>query len=347
MKIITCASLAVAAAATCSEEVPTYRCAPEDTASSAWTLETVREVSEASLSLMGNSQDIGSGSTSTSTLTLEVSEEIAKATEEGGPLVISRSYETVTVDVEREGLEESEGMVIRDDDGSSELEGATVIFEFDEDAEDWSASFAEDSSGSEEWLEELAPRIDLASLLPGGDPPAVGDTWDIDPAHLVDLLLPGGEVVVDTPEDSGDVPDGAISITVPSAGDIKGHDELEGDLTGTFQEVVAEDEGSFARIVIKVDVSAEIDIVDLLEQAAEDRGVEESYNEAVLDRAMEGELTLLWDLKNHRAASLEGVLSGTEELVADWSIDAGGNNIEIQVSSSAEITKTIEATFAD
>ena len=151
-----------------------YSIAADDTTSSNWTLTSEREVHSGSLSVMDQTQDVGSGSSVSSEAQFEFLDTFPKATEDGAPLSITRSYETVGSEMAREGLEGA-GIIAIDESGASDLEGIEVEFAYDADAEEWSATFAEESDGDEEWLEELTPRVDLTGLLPD-DSVDVGDT---------------------------------------------------------------------------------------------------------------------------------------------------------------------------
>ena len=133
-------------------DTPQYTCKKGDTRSCAWTRAVETEIKSSTLSIMGGDRDIGSDSTSTTSLTLEFSEEIKEANEDGAPARIIRNYGTVMRDQEREGLESTDEMRVVDNDANSELEGQTVVFTLDQDSEEWSAAFDEESTRVAKWI---------------------------------------------------------------------------------------------------------------------------------------------------------------------------------------------------
>ncbi len=318
------------------------------TISRSWSLTTVRKVEEATLSLMGNDQDIGSGSVRSNQQTLEVSDQIA-AVAEGRATRFRRSYDSLESERETEGIEETETLRLSAQEGASELEGQVV--EFEQDAGAWARSYGADSSGEPEWLDELAVDMDLAALLPVDDEGgpvevAVGDSWDVPFSFIGDLLSPGGTLQVHSKEDV-DVPEGGISIQVPSTGDTARWDELEGDLVATYEELVAEEgQPRLARIVLEIDLSGEIDLVDELEQAASDRGAEESFTAATVERELTGRVEILWNLDASLPQSLEGALECAVTMDCEWTIAAGEMELEIASDSSGTVEYALEASWS-
>ena len=114
--------------------------------------------------------------------------------------------------------------------------------------------------------------MDLASLIPAGadaEPIEVGSSWDLPSSFMEEILRPGGSVMVFPEADLEEPDEGSISITLPGAGSFEREDEFDGDLVATFVEIVEEEDGRFAKISIKVDVSAELDVIDKLENSAD------------------------------------------------------------------------------
>lgn len=348
MKVALAAGLVLTALPLAAESLR-FSVEKEDVISSEWNLTSRREVSFAELEIMGETQDVGGSSSMTSEIHLELIDSFTSVTAEGAPLGLSRSYEDLSSEETREGLEDKD-VVSLEDDGESDLTGATVEFTFNPDTEEWSAAFAEDSDGDDEWLEGLKPRVDLHGVLSGspeGGELDVGDTWEVPASFLADVLRPGGEVMVMEDPDAGDLPEGGIAITLPGSGSITRFDELEGDLTATLEEITEEGGERLARIVIAVDVSGELDILEDLEAAADDRGSEESYSDATLQRDLKGQLTILWNLKTHRPHAVEGELTGSSELRVEWTMSSGDFELELGFEEEADVTLTVEATFGD
>lgn len=306
-----------------------------------WSVDITRSINEATLGINGDGRDIGSDSTRSATIEIQVIDRV-EGVADGAPTLFVRSYESIDTNTEIDGLEESEGMEVRSDDGASALAGSDVRFEYDADAEEWSRSFDEDSSGDDEWLDALDPDMDLAMILPD-DEVEVGDGWEVPVAVVDALLLPGGELDVD--EGGDDAPEeGAISIVVPNAGDIGRWSELDGSVDATLSEIVDEDGRRLARIELAIDVEGEIDITDDLDEKAEARGASETYSDATIERTLEGKVKVDWDLEAGRFATVEGELVGTANLFTSSIIATSGIELEIEVESDEEIVVEISAT---
>lgn len=329
-------------------ESPSFSVEKDDALSSAWSLTTEREVLSAEMSLMGDPQDVGTGSTTTSEVRLEFLDTFTKVSGERAPLAITRSYESLSTGKSRAGGESGdEGeIVFLAEDGESQLAGASVDFTYDAEDDAWSAAFAEDSEGEDEWLNSLAPRVDLAGVLPIEEI-EVGDSWELDSAILEDILRPGGDVIIMEDPEMDNLPEGGIAITLPSSGSIERWDEYEGDIEATFEEIVEDDGRRLAKIVVKVDVESDLDIIEALEEQADERGSNEAYSDGTLTRSLEGAITIHWNLKTHRPHSLEGELQGSSEMKVDWTMGNGGFDLELGFAEEAEITHKVEATFGD
>ena len=128
--ILTCVALLTLPAV---EDSPKFVRAEADVVSSAWTLVTTRKTESAVMTLTGNDQDVGSDKTVVTTLSLELLDEFTAVTEEGKPLEISRTYETLSRDVESDSAD-GEGVTNVFDEGPSELEGQSVTFAYDQDS---------------------------------------------------------------------------------------------------------------------------------------------------------------------------------------------------------------------
>ncbi len=330
-----------------ANDSPVFTLEQDDTLSSAWKISSKRETITANLQIMGSDQDVGSGSTTTTARVVELSEEYPKVTEGGAPLRIVRSYETLSTGQERGG-EELEDVKFLDTEGESDLSGSSVVFTYEPDSDEWSAAYAEDAEGEEDWLDELAPRVDLAGLLDGADDEIeVGSSWELSPSFLNDVLDPGGAVIQLADPEVDDAPEGAIQLRLPGESSIKRYDDLEGEITASFTEIVEEDDMRLAKIVVEVNVEAELDVIEDLEAEADERGSAETYAEGILTRALEGKLTVLWNLGENRAESIEGELTGSAEMDVEWSMSNGEMELEIVFHQEVDVEHEIEGTFGD
>ena len=309
----------------------------EDMASCAWTIESTTETTSSTLTIMGDDKDIGSDITSTRTFQIELSDEYLDVDDEGVPTQIVRSYEALLSETSRDD---------NDTEVDSELVGETVVFGYDADAEEWSAEYGEDSDGESDWLDGLTPRIDLAGVLPDDDVD-VGDTWEVPPSFLAGVLKPGGDMMVQASEEDDEPEEGSIQITLPGGNDFAIFEEFEGDINAMLKEVVEEDDTRLAKITVAVDVEADVDLIDQLEDKADDRGVDEAYEGANLTRTLEGELTVMWNLETNRVVSLSGNLSGNTEVNVEWTSSSGDFELELAFASATNESFEIEASFSD
>lgn len=301
---------------------------------------SVRSLDTAVISVLGQDQDVGSGTDRSKTLSLVVEDKILAATD-GSPTRFRRGFTSVSTD---RAMDELEGVEVMDSSGASELEGLDVTFTLDAEDGEWSREYDEDSLGEDAWLEDLTPGMDLSSILPEGEV-AVGDSWDVPVSILGDLLRPGG--TVDVSRDPGvDAPEGGVAVTVPGGPADGGWDAFEGEVVARYESIEEED-GRRAKIVLTLELSGELDRVEDLEAEAAERGAEEEYSEALLTRSLAGEIVVLWDLIGHHALSAEGTLTGESTFNAAWTINAGQMELDLEYEEEGsvehEISMEVEA----
>lgn len=191
----------------------------------------------------------------------------------------------------------SEGEGQSDDSGyESALEGKTVVFTWNDEAQRFDAAFADGSEGDEALLEELDEDMDLRSLLPAGAL-SEGESWSIDARAFACILDPGGDLGLEDPE--GEEQD-------TSAQDAELRANLTGTITATYKGTVEEDGVRQAVIALECDTHthAEQDLGqdEFLEGANGTGRIEVHF-------LLEGELR--WDLEHGHALSFE--LSGENE----------------------------------
>lgn len=311
-----------------------------------WSIQRTSESSVATLTIGGNDQDIGSGSTTTQQRSLDFKDTV-KAADEGALRGFERSYEQVISVSETEGLDDSAGVRIADKAESSRLEGESVLFTFDEDSEEFESEFGEDSTGEEEWLDGLRAMSFLDGVLPD-EAVEVGSSWDVEPGFLGELLSPGGDVDHRAPtEEPEDKPEGAIALVVPTPGGHGAWSEMDGTIGATFESIDKNEEGlRLAKIVLEIDASGDFDLIEELATEAEERGSADDYDSAELERTVKGELVIFWDLDGKRPHAVTGELEGTTAFNASWTVDAGGFQLEAETERQSEDSYVIEATFA-
>jgi len=230
--------------------------------------------------------------------TIVVVDEYGK-TEDGKPLKLTRTYDEIATAVEI-AMSIDMGGETQDQDqsveSSSELEGLTVEFTWDEEEEEYVREFP-DGDGDEELLEGLLEDMDLRALLPAGKV-SKGDEWEIDPTDLIPVLAPGGDLSLEMGEE--------IEMTMgPSPGgmdftEMLG-DLLEGEATATFEGIREVDGLQIAVITIVVEIDSANDMTDMVADSMPDQelpeGMEMSIDRMDIEIELEAEGTLHWDVE--------------------------------------------------
>lgn len=228
-------------------------------------------------------------------------------TESGRPLSFSRTFGEGSVNGEFSGSGggESDTQAFELEDN---MDGQTVLFNWDAEEDDYIKSYPEDVEGDEDLLEGLAGRVDLAFLLPEGDV-SEGDEWTIDATRLVEILVPGGDLAYDTPEgDRDDSMGGDEDVDEETLEALRSL--MQGEVTGTYRGM--NDDG-LAVIGITLEIAGDKDLADIMmaaiEKMAEANGDEidpsqmPSFDDFTVDLALEGEGTALWDPKGGHIVS--------------------------------------------
>lgn len=249
----------------------------------------------------------------------------------GRPRKLRRTYESLS-DSETIDLEGPSGEMDESTDRESRLEGATVVFTWDEDDEEYVAGF-EDDDGDEELLEDLACRIDLASFLPSR-PVSPGDTWDVDVAAFEDILDPGGDLHFESDEERSDEEQEARDEMEEQM-----EDNLDGEITAELVEIVEEGGNRVAVIALRVEIET-YGSVGPIENSANGATIMTTQElEVSLD--LEGEL--LWNLDAGHLAGLE--LGGEFRYVTtNLQTMSGEGEIEFELNQvfEGDTTFTIE-----
>jgi hypothetical protein len=261
---------------------------------------------------------------------------------EGRPLKLKRSYDELSSQTE---VSVSGPMGDQDSDisGSSELEGTSVVFSWDDDAEEYEAAFDEDSDGDEDLLEGLLEDMDMRGLLPDGDV-SEGDVWDVDPGQLRGIFSPGGKVKIE-PEDVDFSMGGA-----PSSNMNEMMEEFEGEVTAKFVGVREDDEARVAVIELTIDVSSANDLTEFMEEMMENMEMPEGMEIEVMADAFdmeflfEGKGEVLWNLGTGLLHSLEisGDVSQVMDTTMNMNMAGQEQTIEQSMSFAGSQVITIE-----
>src|SRR5262249_29772967 len=119
----------------------------------------------------------------------------------GRPTKLERSFDELSgksrSKFEFEGMGGEEGGPEEDaNDESSSLQGKSVTFAWDKDAEKYDLAFAE-GKGDEDLLKDLEEDMDLRGILPTKSV-SQGDSWDLDAKLFQHVLSPGGDLKIAT-----------------------------------------------------------------------------------------------------------------------------------------------------
>jgi hypothetical protein len=312
---------------------------PEEGVELTKTFETRVELNLDDLSLTADGQDVGEmmgdiEMTLTHESSVTVSDEY-RSLGEGRPAELLRTFDELESRMAFSAMSQFGG----DDQevpGSSELEGTSVLFTWNEDEEEYEPAF-EDGGGDTDLLEGLEEDMDLRALLPDGEVEE-GDSWEIELRELESVFAPGGELSI-TPEDADE---GEQEIFEEIFGDGLENaleELLDGSCTATYKGTYEVDEIEVGEIQMALEISSTADLSELLQRIAESIGEQQDVEmpEFVIDLAdlsldFEGEGVLLWNLEDGLLHSFE--ISGSGDIAFDLSIgvDVEGESHSADVS---------------
>ncbi|MFT4539300.1 MAG: hypothetical protein ACI841_001161 [Planctomycetota bacterium] len=265
---------------------------------------------------------------------------------DGRPMSLSRSFKEIDQDMDMEMSMDMMGEVQDQDStikGTSELTGTTVVFEWDEDEEEYIKKFAnEETDVDEDKLEGLAEDMDLRFLLPD-EAVSEGDSWSLDLASLPDLIAPGGDLAWDIEIDGADAammgagPDPAM---MGNMRELMG-DMLEGEATATFAGV----EDGKGIIELKIEIDTARDMTDMVAEmmAEAPEGMAPEIDRMDVEFTIEASGKAFWDMDGGHIAGLE--LEGDIEITLDMemSIDMGqAMTIEVSMAMSGSLEQGVE-----
>ena len=299
---------------------------------------------EMSMVMNGEEQDmsmLGMEMTMTNVSELEFTDTYTRMAD-GRPGQLERSYESLGNTTSTSQSNQMMGSTDLDIPSSSELEGETVLFTWDEEEGAYVATFPEDADSDEALLEGLEEDTDLRGFLPSGEV-AEGDTWEVDTEYLVHLMAPGGDLKL-LPEEV----DGMGGMGDPTSE--LGFSEMLGDIEG---DVYCEYKGlrdGLAVIAVEMEISSTNDLTEMIRAAMEDAdmgamGAEIDFHGVNVDMEIEGEGTLLWSPEAGHFTSFE--FSGDMEQVMEMAMAAstpmGDMEMEQTITMSGNLNFVFEA----
>ncbi|QDU69359.1 hypothetical protein [Engelhardtia mirabilis] len=214
----------------------------------------------------------------------------------GHPIKVERTFDSLTSDSVSSMSSSMMGDEEMEANGTSELEGLSVVFTWDDDEGEFTVAFAEDSEGDEDLLEGLKEDMDLRVLLPAGDV-SEGESWSIDPSLMISVLAPGGNLQI-VPEDTEmggmGMPGGSMNLEQMLG-------ELDGEVTGKLVGLRDVDDSKIAVIAITLEIESTNDLTEFMREMMESVELPpeagsmeiESFD---VEMSIAGEGELLWDI---------------------------------------------------
>ena len=221
-----------------------------------------------------------------------------------------------------------------EDEGSEnadDVEGAEVVFTWDEENEEYEVVFGDDSaSDDEELLVGLVEDMDFRALL-ASDDVEEGDSWEVASERSVGLLFPGfdfaaglslaqaeadgeeAEILEKIQEEIASLPDN-MSFTCTHKG-MRTEGEVEMAVIG----VELEGDGSFDLSEIILDIVS-----------AEMGGASPEVQAATINVTVEGDGELLWNVAAGHFESYRLETDVDIELDAEMSVDAEGQSFTLE-----------------
>ncbi|MDG1499499.1 MAG: hypothetical protein P8N31_05225 [Planctomycetota bacterium] len=263
--------------------------------------------------------------------------------ENGRAASLVRTFDTLANNVETSQNNARTGPMDLSVSSASELEGVDVRFTWNAESGNYEAAFADEQSTEDvELLTELNGDADLLGLLPEGDV-AVDDTWKADTSVLIALMSPGGDVKLKPEEADDSAPSDPTSEL--SFGDMLG--DIDGEVTCTYLGIREADGVNFAAIKFELDVTTSNDLTELIMDAGgnvEQDGVEISFNSVDVEMSIEGEGTLLWDVRGGHFSSLE--FSGDLEQIMDMSMALSTVQGEMDMDQAITMSGSLTLDFS-
>jgi len=266
----------------------------------------------------------------------------------GMPTKLIRSYDEIgsttsmSMEMSVMGTDQSQD---EDRDSSSELEGESVVFDWNEEKSEFAVSFPKDSESDEELLEGLEEDMDFRALLPDGDV-SEGDEWKLDPAVAVDILAPGGNLKL-VPEDMSEEMEALMGgMGGNEMGDLRDwlEGEIEGSVTCTYVGMREVDGTSLALIEFAVNINTAVDMTDkVLEKMDEvpmPQGAEVELDHMDIEFEMEAKGQLFWNVKAGHFHSFE--LTGSTAMVMDFGMAMNMGGQEMTMEYAMEMSGTLE-----
>jgi hypothetical protein len=241
--------------------------------------------------------------------------------EGGRPLELQRLFQTGRLHVDLATTDPTGAKTPDSADAETPLQKKSAVFTWVPEEKTY-GRYYDDVETLEEYLAELSEDLDLRALLPDHAVSA-GGTWTIEPARLVDVFAPGGDIPYAWVKGGG----GTFShvLTAGVGGPL--HDVFGGTAKGKVEahwKETREAEGARLAVVeltIAVETQADHSGTPGAAASAEEPADARTVEHSGVHWKFEGTGTLLWNLGAGRFESLE--LVGREEVSSDLTLEIG------------------------
>jgi len=277
---------------------------------------------------------------------------------DGGRLIkLARTFDELEAEMVVEVSSDMGDEEVPEMEYESALVGRTVLFTWDAESEEYSATWGDGEDGDSELLEGLVADMDFQGLLPEGDV-ARGDSWDFEAEALSSFGMPGGNTAL-LPKDT----DVGVGVDIEMFEGLMG--DFEDQLYGAFDELLdgtlrashagaAEDRGEdVLAISLELETDGSFDfsemVDELIRSMLESEGldpaeVDIAISEAAIELEFEAGGELYWDTSANRssAANLDGAMILGVSFAAEGEVEGEGGDIELFIEFGGDFNSAFE-----
>jgi hypothetical protein len=265
---------------------------------------------------------------------------------DGAPKKLQRTYDAISMNNSMEMEMDIMGQVQNQNDSGaaeSELEGETVVFTAGDSG--YVASFPGDE-GDEKLLVDLTEDLDFRGLLPEGEVEE-GAEWKVSPAVLRDIMVPGGDLKLESDGGESD-PMGMGSDS--GVGEFQDwfSEDVEGEIVATFRGMKETDEGlKVAVIELTIELANAVDLTEKVREGMADAEMPDEVGEMEINGMdieveIEGTATLLWNPAAGCAHSFE--MEGELVLITDTAMAISAQGMDMEIEQTMEFSGTMNVT---
>lgn len=282
------------------------------------------------------------------------------AVDEGRVIKLARTFESLEAEMLIEVSSDMGDEEMPEMEYESALVGRTVLFTWDAESEEYSASWGDGQDGDSELLGGLVADMDFLNLLPEDDVTR-GDSWGFSAQALSGFGMPGGNTALQ-PKDM-DMGDMDVEMFEELMGDFEEQlyeafdDLLDGTLRASHAGA-AEDRGEdVLAISLELETDGSFDFSEMIEEliqtimdaeGLDPSEVDIAITEAAIELELEAGGELYWDTSANRsaAANLTGDMIMGLSFAAEGEIEGEGGDIELFIEFGGDFTSVYEVADA-